>query len=857
MKKFFSLMLVALVMLGVTACEQDVTIDTPKSEGLSFYAEIAMTRADLEQGTNENGNVVWNTIWEVGDELAVNDGNATYYFKNSSDDVNKFTCEEKGAVELLGKAVTVELNNGAEVWTLGKKGIKALASVDEFAIDTTVELVAMNSFFRYTYTGEGDVALSLTYTNQDTVPFGNEYTYYPVDSNKDTEGNVWVAFDVPTDGDSATLSYSINGIKVKETTINLAQGKIYNLGVLTDAESQNIVTDTLNRELTGVTGNSYTNWSDKKTVTSTAVYAGNSAGDNDSIQLRSNNSNSGIVTTTSGGKVKKVVVTWNSNTVAGRTLNIYGKNTAYSAATDLYSTSTQGTKIGSIVCGTSTELVIEGDYEYIGMRSNSGAMYITEIKITWDTSNVEVDTKTLETPVIEDAEVTTNSIKVSWSDVANATSYDVAITGSDTVNTDKTEYTFENLSSGTQYEISVVAKADGYKDSVAGTTTISTKAVQIIPNGNYVIVAKSSKVMLTNAAEGSALAHKSIDNIDVDKVTTTDESVWYIEWDETNSYYLIKSVGNGCYLSATNGNTASATKTNSDDSCHMIISEVVDSEVVDGYNIEWKNSTSGKRILGYNTTSPRFAFYTSSQDNTLLIIPAEVDTKPSFTVSPNTDQIISADGGEIQFTVTTYNGAVVTAVSSDTNWLNIDDKFKATAEANNSEQEREATITFKAEGCEDVVVTVSQAKQVAGGDTTEYLLYEKFDDTTTVDSNSEFDGTKFPNFSGTASKAYTSKYGGVKLGSSKAAGYITSKSLDLSKAFTVTLDACKYSSDTGNIVVTVGDAVQTIPNSELGAEGTFKTFTLTFDAATATSTVKIATSSKRAYIDNVKIATAE
>ncbi len=234
MKKFFSLMLVALVMLGVTACEQNVTIDTPKSEGLSFYAEIAMTRADLEQGTDENGKVVWNTIWEVGDELTVNDGNATYYFKNSSDDVNKFTCEDPEASKLVGKAVTVELNNGAEVWTLGKKGIRASASVDEFAIDTTVELVAMNSFFRYTYTGEGNVGLSLTYANQDTVPFGYDYTHYPKDSNKDTEGNVWVAFDVPTDGDTATLSYLINGVKVKETTINLAQGKIYNLGTLTD-----------------------------------------------------------------------------------------------------------------------------------------------------------------------------------------------------------------------------------------------------------------------------------------------------------------------------------------------------------------------------------------------------------------------------------------------------------------------------------------------------------------------------------------------------------------------------------------------------------------------------------------------
>ncbi|MBR6630412.1 MAG: hypothetical protein IKK89_00520 [Alistipes sp.] len=152
-----------------------------------------------------------------------------------------------------------------------------------------------------------------------------------------------------------------------------------------DPSSTSIV-DILNRALTGVTGTSYTEWSGK-TDSSTAVYAGNSAGGNESIQLRSNNSNSGIVTTASAGKVTKVVVDWNSNTASGRTLNIYGKNTAYTAATDLYDSNKQGTLLGTIVYGTSTELVIEGDYEYIGMRSNSGAMYLTEIQITWSASD--------------------------------------------------------------------------------------------------------------------------------------------------------------------------------------------------------------------------------------------------------------------------------------------------------------------------------------------------------------------------------------------------------------------------------------------------------------------------------------
>ncbi len=143
------------------------------------------------------------------------------------------------------------------------------------------------------------------------------------------------------------------------------------------------VTDTLNRATTGATSTSYTEWSGK-TGASGAVYAGQSAGGNSSIQLRSKNNNSGIVTTASGGKAVKITVVWNSNTSSGRTLDVYGKNTAYSKATDLYSSSTQGTKLGSIKYGTSTELTINGDYTFIGMRSSSDAMYLTSITIDWD-----------------------------------------------------------------------------------------------------------------------------------------------------------------------------------------------------------------------------------------------------------------------------------------------------------------------------------------------------------------------------------------------------------------------------------------------------------------------------------------
>lgn len=197
---------------------------------------------------------------------------------------------------------------------------------------------------------------------------------------------------VEVETNKATYTREISGISktFKQNARNILSIKMNEAVREEKVVDNNEVVDVLNRALTGVTGTSYAEWSAKTSV-SDAVYAGQSAGGNESIQLRSSNSNSGIVTTTSGGFAKKVVVTWNSNTSNGRTLDVYGSNTAYTNPTELYNTN-QGTKLGSIVCGTSTELVIDGEYEFIGLRSNSGAMYVEEIRITWSTAGVEPDT---------------------------------------------------------------------------------------------------------------------------------------------------------------------------------------------------------------------------------------------------------------------------------------------------------------------------------------------------------------------------------------------------------------------------------------------------------------------------------
>ena len=160
-----------------------------------------------------------------------------------------------------------------------------------------------------------------------------------------------------------------------------------------ETSGDSAVTDTLTRTTTGVanTSTTYTDWT-HNSATSGISYKGQSAGSNDSIQIRSDKNSSGIVvkTNTNGVKASSVTVAWNSNTSNNRTLNVYGKDTAYSSPSDLYGNNA-GTLLGTIVKGTSTSLNITGDYEYIGLRSNSGAMYLDEVNIQWGGSATTYD----------------------------------------------------------------------------------------------------------------------------------------------------------------------------------------------------------------------------------------------------------------------------------------------------------------------------------------------------------------------------------------------------------------------------------------------------------------------------------
>lgn len=325
----------------------------------------------------------------------------------------------------------------------------------------------------------------------------------------------------------AGLEYSTSySVKVKATTTDIENyiDSEYSAAVsVNTGEQGSIVEDKLVSSLFPANSTTYVDFTDVK-VLSNAVYAGNSSYNNNGISLRATNP-SGIVSTTSGGKVKSVVVEWISNTASGRTIDVYGKNTAYSTAADLYSTTSQGTKIGTIVYGTSTELTIPDDYSYIGLRSNNGTLYVSSITISWDASGSSEggsDPVKLATPSVTCTAQNETSLTFSWAAVANASGYQVSVDDGNTYGSPQTAttYTWEGLTAGTTKTLYVKAIGDGtnYTDSDAayasGTTTAGsssgeggeggeggeeTQPVEIVMNGTET----TSGTVTISTAKGS------------------------------------------------------------------------------------------------------------------------------------------------------------------------------------------------------------------------------------------------------------------------------------------------------------------------------------------------------------------
>lgn len=190
-----------------------------------------------------------------------------------------------------------------------------------------------------------------------------------------------------TDGSIPTSSSEHHGT-VGASSATVAAAKTIKAITVKNNVSSSVVTATYTLRYKDIitvsdlaaTGTTYTGFSNVS-ISSKARYAGNSAKDNSgNIQLRSKSSNSGIVSTTTGGNVVSVRITVGSGS---NTVDVYGSTSAYSSASDLYGDN-RGTKVGSTSSTTTINFPGNTSYQYVGIRSNSGAIYLSSVEIVWD-----------------------------------------------------------------------------------------------------------------------------------------------------------------------------------------------------------------------------------------------------------------------------------------------------------------------------------------------------------------------------------------------------------------------------------------------------------------------------------------
>lgn len=395
------------------------------------------------------------------------------------------------------------------------------------------------------------------------------------------------------------------------------------------------VDDVLDPAFTGVTGTSYTEFSGK-VGTSGAVYAGQCAGGNSSIQLRSKNANSGIITTKSAGYVRKITVVWESHTSNGATLNVYGKHTAYTAATELFSSSSQGDKLGTIVCGTTNILNISGDYEYIGFCSNSGAMYLTSVTVRWETGGSTVET--CATPTFSPAEGTyTSAQSVEISCATSGATIHYTVDGTTPTENSPVYSSAINVSSTTT--IKAIATATGYNSSdvATATYTITEPAATVtyekitstsdLKSGDYLIVYEDGNL----AFDGSLSTLDVVGNsksvtITNDEITTSDNI--YFTYDATAG--TLKSAS-GYYIGQTTNDNGLATSTNT---------TYANAISFDNGNADIVSSSAHLR---YNSASnqTRFRYFKSSSytNQKAIQLYRKKSTDPTLTVSPATQAL--------------------------------------------------------------------------------------------------------------------------------------------------------------------------------------------------------------------------
>lgn len=103
----------------------------------------------------------------------------------------------------------------------------------------------------------------------------------------------------------------------------------------------------------------------------------------DCVLMQNNYDRCGIVTTKSGGCVRKVSIDWLKELGLSDCISVYGSNSPYSSPSDVWDSNKQGTLLGQIKKGESNTLVIIPNYAYVALRAENLDCKMKSITIGW------------------------------------------------------------------------------------------------------------------------------------------------------------------------------------------------------------------------------------------------------------------------------------------------------------------------------------------------------------------------------------------------------------------------------------------------------------------------------------------
>ncbi len=271
----------------------------------------------------------------------------------------------------------------------------------------------------------------------------------------------------------------------------------------------------------------------------------------------------------------------------------------------------------------------------------------------------------------------------------------------------------------------------------------------------------------------------------------------------------------------------------------------------------------GDTLLGEDTTSPYSYSWTPSASGVRVLTAKATDNENASTVSSGVNITVLVGDGSPTISSFSPSGGVAgdTVTINGNNLGNVSSvRFGslATIFVTNSITQIAATVPS---GAITAPITVSNSYGTATTATNFNILpiifREDFasitsgNSTSTAGSATAWTGnTNFP----TGTNDFQAG-GAVRLGSDKAAGSITSRAINLAGnggAFTVSFKVKGWTTREGDIRVTAGTQVQTVTYTAT-ITGGFETKTINFTGGTALTVLKIETTAKRAFIDDVVI----